>query len=352
MSGCWAALIDNVSRIPPWFSDALCKAVSGDGLVRRRLYSDGDLSVVTFRRVICMTSIDAGALRGDLGDRLLLVDLERIEASKRRSKLELRQRFEALQPRLLGALLDLVVDVLQLLPGVELPEMPRMADFARVFAALDKRDGSVGRAALLYGDQRDRIAAEVVESDSIGPALLAFLEEHDGWEGTAGELLDRLSNVPPPRGWPPNARAMSGALKRLRPALLQLGWEATPPTTKYSRIWLISRRKSGPQTNADGSRGAQNGTVDVAAHGSNGWNGCSQPFSVSPLRTRCEVRSRAAALIRGARRHGDRHKAGALREAWLERVAICSLDADLSLEDAERVALAEIEAHMLANGQV
>ena len=54
--------------------------MTGDGLVRRKLYTDSDLAVLAFKRCIVLTSIDHGALRGDLGDRLLLVDLERIAA--------------------------------------------------------------------------------------------------------------------------------------------------------------------------------------------------------------------------------------------------------------------------------
>src|SRR5262249_49594760 len=43
-AGSYIVAIDNVSRIPEWFSDALCRASTGDGLVRRKLYSDAGLS--------------------------------------------------------------------------------------------------------------------------------------------------------------------------------------------------------------------------------------------------------------------------------------------------------------------
>jgi hypothetical protein len=36
-------------RVPDWLSDALCRASTGDGDVRRKLYSDGGLYVVRFR---------------------------------------------------------------------------------------------------------------------------------------------------------------------------------------------------------------------------------------------------------------------------------------------------------------
>lgn len=53
-SGSWVVGLDNLSTIPPWLSDSLCRAVTGDGDgdVRRELYSGDGLSVFSFRRVI------------------------------------------------------------------------------------------------------------------------------------------------------------------------------------------------------------------------------------------------------------------------------------------------------------
>ena len=57
-----------------------------------------------------------------------------------------------------------------------------------------------------------------------------------------------------------------------------------------------------------------------------------------------EARDQAARLIREARRNAsDDGKAVALRDAWRERLAICTMDGDLSVEEAERVALHELE---------
>ena len=57
-SGSYGVGIDNLSRISVSMSDAYCKAVTGDAFVKRKLYTDGDLAVLAFRRVILLTSID------------------------------------------------------------------------------------------------------------------------------------------------------------------------------------------------------------------------------------------------------------------------------------------------------
>lgn len=58
------------------------------------------------------------------------------------------------------------------------------------------------------------------------------------------------------------------------------------------------------------------------------------------------TRRRAAELIRDARRHEIRGQAGeavAMRDAWRERLAICTFDGGLTEDHAEQVALEELE---------
>jgi len=65
-----------------------------------------------------------------------------------------------------------------------------------------------------------------------------------------------------------------------------------------------------------------------------------------PIRRR--VRDQAAALIRQARKY-DRDLAVTLRDRWRERVAACTHDGGLSEAEAEKVALAELEAYGVMN---
>lgn len=136
-AGSWGVLVDNISSIAAWWSDALCKVVSGDGWIRRKLYTDADHAVLSFRRVIALTSTDPGSLRGDLGDRLLLVELDEINDADRKDESLLVESYRQRHASILGAVLDLLANVLQCLPRVNLETRPRMADFARVQAAVD-----------------------------------------------------------------------------------------------------------------------------------------------------------------------------------------------------------------------
>lgn len=242
-SGSWLVALDNVSAVPPWLSDALCRAVTGDGWVDRALYTDAELAVLRYLRVVLLTSIDAGALRGDLGDRIVLVDLARIPRARRRPKRELDARYRAARPRILGALLDVLVRVLRDLPNVETDGLPRMADFARVLAALDRATGS--RALERYSAQEGRVAAEVAESDPLAGAVA----ELGTWQGTATDLLAALSpesQARTPRWLPSSPKALGGRLRRLVDTLRVLGTEVVPPgPTDRPRLWRIQPVEDG-----------------------------------------------------------------------------------------------------------
>ena len=216
--------LDNVSHIDLWLSDALCRAVTGESLVRRSLYTNNDLTVIAMRRCIVLTSIDPGALRGDLADRLLLVELERIDPTNRRTDRELGARFKAALPAILGGLLDLTVQVMAALPLVDEKKLPRMADFGLVLAALDRVTGWYSLD--IYRAMSDTVAATVVDGDPVASALVALAQEKREWSGTATELLKAIApdgDKKLPRGWPVTPRAMSGALRRLAPALRSVG---------------------------------------------------------------------------------------------------------------------------------
>lgn len=237
-AGSWVVGLDNLSTVPDWLSDSICRAVTGDGDVRRKLYTDGEHQVFAYRRCIIVNGIDLGATRGDLSERMLPIHLEVIEERQRRGDNEIRNDWEACRARVLGAVLDLTASVASQLPSVRLESHPRMADFARILAAVDDALGTDGLEHYV-GKQRS-LASDSLTADPFIQAIQANLVE--GFTGTAGELLDRLTVEYPPKGWPTHPRQVTQRLRRQAPPMRKAGWTITDDGGQNHRntaIWNI-----------------------------------------------------------------------------------------------------------------
>ena len=218
----WAFSFDNITQIPDWLSNSLCKGVTGDAVLQRALHSDEDIMVFAFQRVIAMTTI---ALRrdpgGDLADRMLLVEPDVL--THRLTEENVRAAREAALPGALGAVLDLVAAVLAGLPAVTVPDPPRMADFARVLAALDQVTGwdTLG----CYRAKVTAMSLALIEGSTLARALhrLATRPGPGGadpgpWEGTAADLLATLGTAARPPASPPRSCPPTSACSAVRSA--------------------------------------------------------------------------------------------------------------------------------------
>ncbi|GAA1980421.1 ATP-binding protein [Nocardiopsis rhodophaea] len=242
-SASWVICLDNVSTIAPWLSDTLCKAVTGDGLVDRALYSDDDVTVLSFRRALAMTSIDTGTLAGDLSERLLTVELQPIPRERRRPDAEVIDAYDQARPVILGALLDLLCDVLAELPSLTLGELPRMADFARVLGALDKARG--WSTLDTYTHASETVAADLLDGEPFGRAVVDYVEARGQWSGTVGDLLAAIPTPDPrPQRWPKGNPQAGSQLKRLAPVFRTLGIQfddtQRSPDRRRARLYTLT----------------------------------------------------------------------------------------------------------------
>jgi hypothetical protein len=219
--------LDNLSRMPEWLADMLCRAVTGDGFTRRKLYTDDGLVVQRFRRFVILTAVDLGALRADLNDRSLVVRLQPIPPARRATDQALAADWACAYPRVFGALADLAASVLHLMGSAECPvvaDPPRMADFAKVLACVDAILGTSALAA--YIAQSADLAAETIATS---PFLAALTEAARPQMGTSAELLAALRPTEPdwrePRGWPKTSRQATTLLRHNAIALRYGGWQ-------------------------------------------------------------------------------------------------------------------------------
>lgn len=223
----YVCAFDNLSIIPDWFSDDLCRLATGAGFATRELHTDTDEIIFQAARPILFNSITDVARRPDLLDRAMVVTLEPIPDHLRMTEGELLREFDAIRPALLGALLDAVVTGLKNEPVTKLPRMPRMADFATLVEAAAPALGWRPLEFLDHYDIRRRGAADdLLSTDPIAEALGALAKP---WEGPPTQLYTLLSTQDRrhAKDWPQTAGALSARLKRLAPSLREMGIDVT-----------------------------------------------------------------------------------------------------------------------------
>jgi hypothetical protein len=103
----WCVVLDNLSGLPAWLSDGLCRLATGGGHSARQLYSDGDEFTLAVKRPVILTGIDDVATRPDLAERALQIELETIPDDRRMPERELWHRFEAARPVIFSGILML-----------------------------------------------------------------------------------------------------------------------------------------------------------------------------------------------------------------------------------------------------
>jgi len=232
----WVVAYDNVSGIPQWLSDALCRLATGGGFSTRELYTDTEEVILDLTRPVILNGIDHLAERPDLADRAIILNLPHIEETARRDEAELYAAYERERPQILGALFTVVSAALACLHEVRLPRKPRMADFALWAAAAEPTLGFQSGAFMnAYSGNRAEAVQETLEADPVSAAIGVLINNEKGeghWTGTSGELLKHLERIVEDRmkkspAWPKTPRGLSSRLRRLSTFLRESGIEIT-----------------------------------------------------------------------------------------------------------------------------
>jgi len=246
---------DNLSRLPDWLSNALCRLSTGGGFSTRTLYENDVETIFSASRPSILVGIDELATRGDLIDRAVLVTLSPIDAARRRPEEDLLAEFDVARPAIFAGLCTALSTALANVSTTKLDRLPRMADFARWATAAEPALG-LEPGEFLQAYERNRATAHELALE--GHPLVAALEEllevrDDGYfETSATGFLDALKQLTNPRhrrdaAWPKSPRALSSALRRLAPALRTMGVDV-----RFQRHWdhgrsrVISIRRQEP----------------------------------------------------------------------------------------------------------
>jgi hypothetical protein len=242
---------DNLSSIGEWLSDALCVVATGGTYTARQLHTDDEEMIFSVCQPVMITSVGEVIARSDLASRAITITLAPIPDDKRKSEGELDRAFEAVRPRIFGALLDAMSHGLAKLPSVSLAKLPRMADFMRWAQACE---GAFGWPEGSIYAAFDRNAEDAVDSvlglDTVAVALMAFLDKQEGhWKGQCEALLEGVSAFAPEgakrdKAWPRSPQALTSRITMASPLLrkrginIERGRDAGGPSSGKRVRWI------------------------------------------------------------------------------------------------------------------
>lgn len=189
-------VLDNVDTWERWLPDRLAASISNIDIVKRKLFTDSDIVVLKRQAMIAITAHNPQFGREDVTDRLLLLNLKRLEHFQ--PEADIIERIDRLRSVLWYAItqdLQTILNASQ--PSKdEIPQM-RVEDFARIGYWIAK--------ALGVGEQFTSVVNKVrisqkmfsVEEEQMLVDAIAKMVEHDNEETvwrSAGQLWTILSD--------------------------------------------------------------------------------------------------------------------------------------------------------------
>jgi hypothetical protein len=265
-SHAYIVMLDNQNTIPEWAADTLCRLVTGEADSKRRLYTDDEDVIIELRRAVLLNGINVPTDRGDVLDRSLVVELERIPDGERRTEEELWERFEAEHPKLLGGLFHVLTQAIALKPSPRLSQRPRLADWGEYAAAVYEVMGWGAETFLKDWDEVVKVQNQAtLDGSPVAQAIIKFMKAKDEYVGTSSELHGKLKveaatlgvAVERDKAWPKSAGWLWRRIKEVLPLLVAAGIEAHRAEDRFGSKITLRKSPEDDATNAtaDENRG-------------------------------------------------------------------------------------------------
>ena len=224
---CYILLLDNQNSLPEWFQDTLCRLVTGESDSKRVLYSDDEDLVWSMRRAILLNGINPPSERGDIQDRTLPIELDRLDKRKRLPEDDFWLQFSLKHPRLLGAIFDALAGALRARHTVVLAERPRLTDWGLYAAALYESQGwGVETFVEDWKGVEEAQQQGTLDGSIVAQAVILYMKDKDRVELSAAKLHaaieDRVEDdldLARDKTWPKTGRTLWKKIREVTPLL-------------------------------------------------------------------------------------------------------------------------------------
>lgn len=246
----WINTFDNLSKISEWFSDFLCRAVTGEGDMKRSLYTNDDVFIRTYRRCFVLNGIGNSVCRPDLLDRAVIFDIPPLK--EKRPEKQITDEWKASLPGILGGFFTAISNAMAIVGKIKGHEKFRMSDFAMWGAALAEVLGySQEEFFDKYQESVEHKWEDTAEENPIIQELSYFVESNRGrWCGSATALLEYIRpKTGSDKRIPDNPKALSSELMRIAPVMRGIGIDIIRSTKRESgtgrKLFILRKNNSG-----------------------------------------------------------------------------------------------------------
>jgi len=189
---------DNVSEITQEISDMMCRAITGEGFRKRKLYTDDTEIIWNYKRKIIINGITPSFDYPDFKDRSILYETTPVREDERISEEEFQARFNKLLPFVLDEIFTILSQALLMYRRIkkEINTKLRMADFT-VFGEcisrmLKNTDFSFVKA---YREKLDMDSLKMVDSYPIIEYIIEIMDTKNKLEVSVQDLFSEINDM-------------------------------------------------------------------------------------------------------------------------------------------------------------
>jgi hypothetical protein len=217
---------DNISFIPEWLSDVLCRASTGDSFSKRKLFTNNDDILYSYIRNVGFSGVNLAATKSDLLRRGLIIELERIHRDNQKQVKLIWKEFYELRPKVLGYIFDILAKVLAMKrKGVTVVGgLPSLSDWGEWCELISQAMGNKpGKFIETYNKNIESQNEAAIEDSVIAETIIKFMERDNKttWTGTMAMLLAHLEfeapalgiNIKDRKTWPSRPNILKRWLK-------------------------------------------------------------------------------------------------------------------------------------------
>jgi len=187
---------DNVGYISDEFSDIFCRASTGGGMSKRKLYTNNADFYRQIKRALWFNGISVEITREDMLKRTILSEVLPLTGEEKTEE-DLFREFEEIRPYILYDLYILVSEVIKRLPDINPKKLFRMADYTKIGCATAEALGYNQDFFLdAYETKLTDQVKELIWNNTVGSVLYDWinLNVEKEWHGTPTELFKLIKN--------------------------------------------------------------------------------------------------------------------------------------------------------------